>query len=294
MNWNKLAANRLAYMRLGIDRAIWRSLDSRVLRKYLDVGDASLIDQLPPEPEVNANSFEHKIIQELDPWDEQGFIYLSEYFEPSLIEAINQQIAQGLSDGQVHFNYTGRKIFNAQQQLETLRQVTHDPVILKLLHYLFGREARHFQTINFLEGSEQRPHSDAIHMSTVPEGYLIGVWVALQDIGPEQGPLLYFPGSHKLPYIYNTDYGNSSNLFTLDGSANAKYENELETRLKESGLKPSTFQAKAGDVFIWHANLVHGGAPISEPGSPRKSMVSHYFAKDVLCYHEISERVALF
>ena len=33
----------------------------------------------------------------------------------------------------------------------------------------------------------------------MPEGFMCGVWVALEDMDMENGPLVYYPGSHKLP-----------------------------------------------------------------------------------------------
>lgn len=33
---------------------------------------------------------------------------------------------------------------------------------------------------------------------------MCGVWVALEDVGPDQGPLVYYPGSHRWP-IYGND-----------------------------------------------------------------------------------------
>jgi hypothetical protein len=33
--------------------------------------------------------------------------------------------------------------------------------------------------------------------------------------------------------------------------------------------------------------------PVKQEGSTRKSMVAHYFAEGVICYHEISQRPAL-
>ena len=51
--------------------------------------------------------------------------------------------------------------------------------------------------------------------------------------------------------------------------------------------------AKKGDVFIWHANLIHGGSPIKDHSLTRKSMVIHYYAKDVIKYHEITERPSI-
>jgi ectoine hydroxylase len=58
-------------------------------------------------------------------------------------------------------------------------------------------------------------------------------------------------------------------------------------------IEPREFLPRKGDVLIWHANLLHGGRAIAAPGATRRSLVAHYFAKDVLCYHEVTERPAV-
>jgi ectoine hydroxylase-related dioxygenase (phytanoyl-CoA dioxygenase family) len=151
-----------------------------------------------------------------------------------------------------------------------------------------------FQTINFLKGSEQHAHSDWIHMSTFPKGYLIAAWFALEDITVEQGAVSYFPGSHLLPYLNNSDYPNSSNRWMVDGHANQKYEAKMQAIIEEHRLQKKIFTAKKGDMLIWHGNLIHGGEPMLHKEMTRKSMVAHYFAEGVICYHEISERPAIF
>jgi ectoine hydroxylase-related dioxygenase (phytanoyl-CoA dioxygenase family) len=80
-----------------------------------------------------------------------------------------------------------------------------------LVAALLGHETTLFQSINFLTGSEQRTHSDSIHMSTFPLGGMAAAWVALEDITPGNRPLHYYPGSHKLPYYLNADYQNEGN-----------------------------------------------------------------------------------
>jgi hypothetical protein len=37
--------------------------------------------------------------------------------------------------------------------------------------------------------------------------------------------------------------------------------------------------AKTGDVILWHADLLHGAAPIEDPSLTRRSVVAHYFTK---------------
>ena len=67
----------------------------------------------------------------------------------------------------------------------------------------------------------------------------------------------------------------------------------LEELIAKKNFEKKIFLAKKGDAFIWHANLVHGGSPVIDASLTRKSMVIHYYAKDVIKYHEISERPSL-
>ena len=57
----------------------------------------------------------------------------------------------------------------------------------------------------------------------------------------------------------------------------------------ESELKKATFTAKKGDILVWHANLLHGGEPLINKSSPRKSAVFHYCVKHAIYYHEITQ-----
>jgi len=41
------------------------------------------------------------------------------------------------------------------------------------------------------------------------------------------------------------------------------------------------YDAKKGDVFLWHGMLVHGGSPVKNPALTRKSMVIHYLTNGV-------------
>jgi ectoine hydroxylase len=227
-------------------------------------------------------------------WQENGYIIWNNFLSSETADDINDDIDELLNKKAVDFNYTGRKIFNAYRQSYTLRKVIKDKRLLELLSFLLGKKVLPFQTINFLKGSEQEPHSDYIHMSTFPQGYLIAVWLALEDISFEQGPLSYYEQSHQLPYLTNDDYDNSSSRFLLDGNANKKYEAKVQQLIDTNLLQKKIFTAKKGDVFIWHGNLIHAGEPMLNPALTRKSVVAHYYAEGVICYHEISERPAIF
>ena len=83
--------------------------------------------------------------------------------------------------------------------------LAEDRRALELIELILGRPAGLFQTIYFRTGSQQEAHSDAFHMMTEPPGFLVGMWVALEDIDEGAGPVFYVPGSHRLPYVMTED-----------------------------------------------------------------------------------------
>ena len=181
----------------------------------------------------------------------------------------------------------------ALKQSEAIRKAGTNNHLNQILNHLLDGQAMLFQSINFLQGSEQASHSDSIHMTTYPLGGLLGVWIALEDIAEDNGPVHYYPGSHKLPYYLNADYNNAGNMLLIGDKSYAVYEDMMRRKIDELQLKKEVFTAKKGDVLIWHANLFHGGEPHLNKDKTRKSLVFHYFKKGVICYHEISQRPAL-
>ena len=77
-----------------------------------------------------------------------------------------------------------------------VRRLATAPRILELL---CGRGPIPFQTLNFWRGSQQATHSDAYHFHSLPTHFVAGVWVAFEDVDDGNGPLHYYPGSHRLP-----------------------------------------------------------------------------------------------
>jgi ectoine hydroxylase-related dioxygenase (phytanoyl-CoA dioxygenase family) len=127
-------------------------------------------------------------------------------------------------------------------------------------------------------------------LTTEPRGYLLAVWVALEDIEAGSGELTFYPGSHRLPYLFNKDIAHGHTPWKLDPKHHVAYDTKVQELIRKHGLEPVYYRPKKGDVLIWHANLLHGGSPVVYPELTRKSMVSHYFAEDVLCYQESMER----
>jgi phytanoyl-CoA hydroxylase len=290
--WKKLKHNVAVYKKLGLRKWYFSPVSS------LDfVGlDEKVSDFLLESEQNQANIFD-KIPENYQPnvadWNENGFVILKNFFTDTQVEAVNSEITRLQNEGKAPFRY-GNKIMFAFKNSEIIQKIATDSSLLNILHFLLKRKPILFQSINFLQGSEQATHSDSIHMTTYPLGGLAAIWVALEDITLENGPLHYYPKSHKLPYYLNADYYNEGSRFFLGQKTYSDYEAFIATKLADLKLEKQVFTAKKGDVFIWHANLFHGGEPHLNKAMTRKSLVLHYFSENTVCYHEITQRPALF
>jgi ectoine hydroxylase-related dioxygenase (phytanoyl-CoA dioxygenase family) len=157
-----------------------------------------------------------------------------------------------------------------------------EPVVLDLLRHLYGREPFAFQTLNFAVGSEQHFHSDAVHFHSYPNGFMCGVWIALQDVQPESGPLIYFPGSHRLPYLSARSLGLDRDVVMEEQHPQRFFEPSWQQAVNAHAFEKQQFLPKRGDLLIWHANLLHGGEPVQDKSSRRWSQVNHYFFANCL------------
>lgn len=295
INRNKLQHNKPLYSKNNINQTVYHSISSKLFKDrttklpWLDYPNKE--NEIINHPKFS--SFSKEIQKGILNWYRNGYIILDRYVGDELVAEINQDVEYLLETEVLQFNYTKRKIFDAFKYAPSIKQLVHDKSITDILSFILDKEVFPFQTINFTKGSEQKPHSDWLHMSTFPRGYLVGVWVALEDITIDAGPIAYYPNSHHLPYLSNSDIGAKNNFLFLDKDANNKFEHKIAQEIVAHQLQAKVFEAKKGDVLIWHANLIHEGMPIINNALSRKSMVIHYFAKGVICYHEISERPAL-
>jgi len=289
---SELSHNVPLYKKYGIEKAYYSSVSSKDFQdleapknKYDKIDTAKHIAKEPNFDQLPSNWQEA-----LKGWSQNGFAVLEGFLNDKEAEAINTEIETLINSKEVKFRYNGKKIMFAFHRSKLIRDLAIGNKICGILNMLMGKEVSLFQSINFLKASEQKTHSDSIHMTTFPLGNLIAVWIALEDIGEDQGPLHYYPKSHTLPYLMNADFDNVGSKLFLGKKTYLDYEEKINTLLTEKSLKKQSFHAKKGDLFIWHANLLHGGNPMNNKKLTRKSMVLHYYAKDAICYHELTQR----
>lgn len=127
-------------------------------------------DLLPGDGLFELFSEEHKT--ELLKWSDNGYSILRTFFSEGHIDVVNKDIEALTENKSADWRY-GKKIMFAHKQAESIKDLAQNGSLKQVMQMLLEQEIELFQSINFLEGSEQKTHSDSIHMSTYPKGNLI-------------------------------------------------------------------------------------------------------------------------
>lgn len=213
---------------------------------------------------------------------QQGFAIIDGILDSQLVERVIRDTDLLFQPDIQEGPRSRYRVMDAWKESAAVRSLATHPEILRVLKMLYDREPVPFQTLNFLYGSQQRTHSDTIHFNSLPVRYMCGVWVALEDITEQNGPLHYYKGSHRLPDYDLFDFG-----LVEKGLGYGGYEDAVEKLMKEKNLERKTFTIPRGTLGIWAANLFHGGTPILSLGATRRSQVIHYFFEDCIYYSPV-------
>lgn len=209
-------------------------------------------------------------------FERDGYLVIEEPVAP---DELLDTIVEGLDHhyGKPRHNREGviyyrNRIQNAWKVDAQVKALALSPPVLSVLEDLYGRRPLPFQTVNFRIGSQQKAHADALHFDSKPEGLMCGVWVALEDIDMGNGPVVFYPGSHRLPFVTMQDAG-------LEASEEryGAYESHMEQLIARKELRPRYGTVAKGQALIWAANLLHGGADQPDRSRSRHSQVTHYF-----------------
>jgi ectoine hydroxylase-related dioxygenase (phytanoyl-CoA dioxygenase family) len=244
-------------------------------------------------------------------FEENGLTIIDPQIDTATIDAVVSRIGNDvLGAGKppaeaIHSNRPGSgRVVDAWKFDASVRQIALAPAVLAALSDLYGRRPQPFQTLNFRIGTEQKIHADTVHFNSEPSGFMCGVWLALEDIDEDNGALLYYPTSHKLPE-FNLTHVFADAKFAARRPApldrpyslsaikrrfrglTPKYDMEKDYLLYEEfieaklasmpNLRPALGTIKKGQALIWAANLLHGGSRQKDASRTRHSQVTHYF-----------------
>lgn len=223
----------------------------------------------------------------------QGYAVVPHAVGDELIEAVNgalDEVFSGETPRRMsYWDRDGHHLDDAREEnmmqgeaklldLHAVSQAAQDvifaPKVKRFLELVFTEPALAFQSLYFKRGSEQGIHQDTafVPVAEAPLDF-VASWIALEDVQQGTGELLYVPGSHRLPDL---QFMNNSKKCTPQDPLIGKYTALVRENYEKAGLSPRRFLPFKGDVLFWAADLCHGGAPITQKNTTRKSLVTHY------------------
>jgi phytanoyl-CoA hydroxylase len=159
----------------------------------------------------------------------------------------------------------------------TARAAIANPPAIEFLHAIFAARPKAMQSLSFWNGSQQPIHKDTAYVRVdTGAARLAATWLALEDVEPGTGELEYFIGSHRAPEFM---FGGESRWMEYKPEQHPDFLTSLHDDAQRFGHPRGSFVGKKGDLLIWHADLAHGGAPITKPGRSRRSLVAHFCAE---------------
>jgi len=238
---------------------------------------------------------EQAIRNAITEWDARGVLVFPAFYSDSEIDAVLADYQAAWREGRAGITVddmdTGRrmrlrdvstaareshrfKVNDLYLEQPSVRHLALNERLIPLLQRLLGERPALCNSLSLEYGTEQPDHVDSLYMTPNTPAHLAAVWVALEDCSPESGLLRYWPGSHRIaPYIFS-----NGERHCVPGEM-GDWGSYMEARLHEHQLHCELFQGNKGDVFIWNAQLLHGGSPITGRGHTRRSIVFHYFSE---------------
>lgn len=222
-----------------------------------------------------------------------GFIILPQAASHAAVDAFQAEIEAGFRNGnpkllyQSHKDKTTRPLATAVDRLgsrvvdsfvalpQALELFT-SPALHRFLSLIFGADPHLFQSLSFDQGSQQGLHQDTAYVVVDHPLELAACWIALQDVQPGSGELIYLPGSHRFP---DWDFGRGVKHWSgepADAQTHTEWSAWLHKEGAARGLTLQRFLPRKGDILIWHADLAHGGDQVVDGSLTRQSLVGHF------------------
>ena len=121
-----------------------------------------------------------------------------------------------------------------------------------------------WQTMLFDRSVGTKVHQDSWYLDTLPQGGVVGAWVALEDISRDCGPFKVYEhtqGQRVEPTAYNFDALEEDPAFQRDFP----------------GARCQRLLLNKGDVILWNSFLFHGADLPSSDAHTRKSLTAHFY-----------------
>ena len=151
-------------------------------------------DDIPmsAEPAKDAETAQRHLLR----W---GFCVLHEQLPDQLVADFRRELSSAIEKGDLpDTRGSSQRIHGAHQKLPSARRVWLYPPVLEFLENYFKDTPCACQTLTYVNGSEQNAHQDSIHLTPYPNGFMCGVWVALEDVQEDFGRAIRVSGKPPL------------------------------------------------------------------------------------------------
>ena len=144
-----------------------------------------------------------------------------------------------------------------------------DARLAAVFEQLLGKLPLAVQTMLYFKPAGARGqalHQDQYYLRVEP-GTCVAAWMALDDCDEENGCLQIVPGSHDMPLLCPIE-ADLTQSFT-----------DVEVPLSDD-MSPEPAPLKAGDVFFFNGQLIHGSFPNRSDSRCRRALIGHYIEGD--------------
>lgn len=230
-------------------------------------------------------------------WDARGYLVLSRFFRPAEIDAVNAVVREGIANPSsfgnatidvLHGQLIGKRLRAAEAPTQAftgpikindlfldrneIRRLALNDRLTRIVAQLLDGAPAICNSLNFIWGSQQPAHFDSWYMPPPVENKMVVSSICLEDVHADAGPLVYFPGTHRLaPYKFS-----HGGIHAVESEMPA-CRAYLDQELTRTNAKEEIFLGKKGDVFLWHGQLLHGGDNIKDASRTRRTLVTHYW-----------------
>lgn len=239
-------------------------------------------------------------------WERDGFLILRHFYSSNQVRTINTLIDhlwKNRSLLETPITLDAEPGSPAQRRLllrnapDSLRQAPHRINDLYLEYEEIQRVALSLRLCDVLEpllegtpllcssrnserGTQHHDQVDSLHMPSRRVDGMVACWIALDPVTTNNGPVRYYPGSHRIPRWQVPGERPHARTEEMDD-----WQRYMQSEIRARGILPRVFTARPGDLLIWHSRLLHGSSPVQDPIRTRRSLVTRYFRQQDYRHH---------
>jgi len=217
-------------------------------------------------------------------FDRDGYVSIPGFFDTDEIETIRENKERFIRDVVPSMSET-EVYYDNKDDLSTLKQLQnmgkHDSFfgnllaaeskLSRLAEVCLGEsmEPKNLQYFNKSPSvsTPTPPHQDGYYFHLTPN-LAVTMWIALEDVAPEQGCVNYVQGSHRYGM---RSHGKSGTLGFSQGILDFGIPNDLEHK--------RSFPCKAGHIIAHHSLTIHWADANTSGDKSRQALGAVYFAE---------------